>query len=674
MASENDKYWTGLDFIHDLLDQIPAAIFWKDTASVFLGCNKYFADFAALSATSDIVGKMDSDLPWGQFQGDLYVQDDQQVMDSRQPKLGIEEPQTLANGEEIVLLTNKLPLFSKQGEVVGVLGIYHDITARKRMELALEKAKDKAELANRVKSEFIANMSHDIRTPLSGVVGMSKLLEDTAQNPEQKQYARWINESGEQLLSLLNSILDVVSSTENVNERDVLGESFDLRECIQEIFRLERPTSILKKIDLQMKIDDNVPLFIVSDRTKLHRVLLNLLGNAIKFTKIGYVAVNVQFLGEDEHHVHLRFSVTDTGIGIPKELQDNVFDRFFRASPSYKGVYSGHGVGLHIAQSYVNLLGGEIILTSQIGVGTTAAFDLMLKKANQKEILPAELQCNRDEPTIRNRFPSMKAPNLLLVEDNAIALRMLESIAFQVGCRFSSAVDGEYAHELVMSTEFDLVITDIGLPGISGYELTRRIRAWESAVDRDPIPIVGLTAHAQAEAKNECLLAGMNDVLVKPINLQAMNLIVSQYARNLNQSSAGSENGKLGLDLPYTTNELFDLEQFPLLDMQNAIESIGDPALLHEMLQLMVSQEIPQDEVAITEAHARDDWDAIERLAHKMKGGALYCGTVRMQYACQYLERYRKAGYTSLLEKLYQQLLRVLHETKVVIITLEIVK
>ena len=128
MTTKNDNYWTGLDFIHDLLDQIPAAIFWKDTASVFLGCNKYFADVAGLSCTSDIVGKMDCDLPWGQFQGDLYVQDDQLVMKSREPKLGIEEPQTFSNGEEIVLLTNKLPLFSFFFYFDGVLGIYDDIT------------------------------------------------------------------------------------------------------------------------------------------------------------------------------------------------------------------------------------------------------------------------------------------------------------------------------------------------------------------------------------------------------------------------------------------------------------------------------------------------------------------------------------------------------------------
>ena len=664
MTAEKDNYWQGLDFIHDLLDQIPAAIFWKNTESVFLGCNKYFADFAALPSAADIVGKMDYQLPWGAYQGDLYVQDDQEIIASKQPKIGIEELQTLANGEEIVLLTNKLPLFSKQGTVVGVLGIYHDITARKKMELALEKAKNKAELANRVKMEFIANMSHDIRTPLNGVVGMSKLLENNVRDPEQKQYARWINESGEQLLSLLNSILDVVSS-ENISERDAREELFDLRECIQDIIQLERPTSILKGLDLRIHIEESVPQYIVSDRTKLHRVLLNLLGNAIKFTQHGHVCVEIKCLQAQDKKACLRFAVIDTGIGIPEEHQDSVFDRFFRGSPSYKGIYSGHGVGLHIVQSYVKLLGGEIKLTSQAGIGTTVYFDLSLKvgkgarnRISQNAICSESYQ--DDERPIMP-YPVENSPFLLLVEDNAIALHMLETIVTQVGCRFISAVDGEQAVNLATSVPFDF-----GLPGISGYELTKQIRAWENVSQKLPVPIVGLTAHAQAEAKNECLQSGMNDVLVKPINLPAMQALVKRFAHSIDQKSP--EEGRLGFDLPDTTNELFELAVFPLLDLENAIKNIGNEPLLFEMLRLMAIQEIPQDKKAIQEAHANKDWATVERLVHKMKGGALYCGTLRMQYACQYLERYRKAGHTRLLEELYQQLLRVLHETVLAII------
>ncbi|MCX7116980.1 MAG: ATP-binding protein [Legionellales bacterium] len=321
---KEDDYWQGPEFIDDLINQLPAAIFWKNTRSVFLGCNQYFADLAQLASPKDIIGKTDYDLPWGKYESDLYRLDDQEVMNSGLPKLGIEEPQTLSNGRVITLLTNKIPLFTKQKVLVGIFGIYHDITARKEMELTLQKAKNEAEAANLAKTEFIANMSHDIRTPLSGIVGMSELLEEDVQHLEQRQYAHWIRESGVQLLGLLNGILDVVSAS-HVSEHDLNEEAFDLRLCIQDIVQLELPTTQLKQIDLQVDVEASVPTYIISDRTKIHRILLNLLGNAIKFTSTGSITILVKCLLSDDESVRLLFSVKDTGIGIPEQLQDKVF-------------------------------------------------------------------------------------------------------------------------------------------------------------------------------------------------------------------------------------------------------------------------------------------------------------------------------------------------------------
>lgn len=666
-TKQDEQYWQGRDFIHDLVDQIPAAIFWKDTTSTFLGCNKYFADFAALASPRDINGKTDYDLPWGKFQADLYIQDDKQIVLSRQPKLGIEEPQTLANGEELVLLTNKIPLFSKSGDVIGILGIYHDITARKNMELSLQMAKNKAEMASRAKTEFIANMSHDIRTPLSGVVGMSKLLEQNLTEPEYKQYARWINESGEQLLSLLNGILDILS-TENISELDLNHEIFDLHQCIDEIIKLERPTTQLKGIELEVRLDESVPQYILSDHTKLHRILLNLVGNAIKFTQVGQVVIEVRLISLTETHAHLKFMVRDTGIGISQEMQHKVFDRFFRANPSYKGSYSGHGVGLHIAKSYVERLGSKLELKSEVGVGTTFSFDLQVQIDHSQQKFEQEIMAHYEQhgpalPTTLSHVP----PHVLIVEDNAIALRMAEIISTQAGCCFTSVQDGESALELIKNNKYDLILTDIGLPGISGQQLTSGIRQWEQKFLRLPVPIVGLTAHTHAKAKEDCYQVGMNDVFCKPIDLRTMGDIIRQFVEPYMNSSIireGQPMGLLGHDLPSFELQLFFLEQFPLLNFSAAAQRLGSDDLLREMLQLLLEQEIPADEQALDEAYTTQDWETIEKIAHKMKGGAIYCGTIRLQYACQYLERYRKAGHTVLLDKLYQQLIYVITETK----------
>ncbi len=529
---------------NSIIDHIPNHyIFWKDKNSVYLGCNAELASAVGLTSSADIIGKTDYDLPTTKEQSDAYRADDQLVMETRKPKLNIEEQQTLLNGEVRVLSTSKTPLLDDQGHVYGVLAIYSDITERKNIELSLEKAKNQAEAANLAKTEFIVNMSHDIRTPLSGIVGISRLLEASAQHPNDKQYARWINQSGEQLLDLLNGVLDVVSA-EQIKDSDVSYEHFDLRQCIHEICQLELPTIKMKGLELQIDVQETLPLYIVSDYTKLHRILLNLLGNAIKFTETGSIHITVEQLTEKNNNAQIKFSVIDTGIGIPLELQDKVFDRFYRASLSAKGVYQGHGIGLHIAQKYVTLLGGDIQLTSALGIGTTFSFTLPFKVGQDGHAMPGHERGKTSEIDIENPstypttdnstsekkpIPIADALHVLLVEDNVVALHLIETIVSQAGLKFTSTINGEQALTLAKSRPFDLIITDIGLPGISGYELTYAIRQWERDRNKKPIPIIGLTAHALCETQKEYMQSGFNTMLSKPINLNTIQGLIKQY-------------------------------------------------------------------------------------------------------------------------------------------------
>lgn len=515
LEEEKLKFQSELQFVHDYYESIlalmPGHVYWLDRNNVFMGCNDAQAKDACLSSRKDIVGKTNFDMPW-KDQAEELNKLNTLVMETGIPHKA-EEYAVMSHGMAI-FISHKVPLRNKNDEIIGVLGISMDITERKKMEVALRRAKENAEVANQAKTEFLANMSHDIQTPLSGIVGMSKLMEENAHNPEQKQYARWINESGEQLLELLKGVMEIVAA-DNVRESDVQIELFDLYKTIQDITHLVRPTVQMKKIQLHIEIDKNVPRFFITDGTKLHKVLLNLVGNAIKFTELGSVTVKVIALAQENDYVQLRFSIADTGIGIPSDLQVKVFDRFFRAVPSNKGKHSGYGVGLHIAQKYVSLLGGEIHLDSEPGKGSNFYFTLTLK------IDSSEREKNA-------QFADSNSPLILLVEDNMRALRLIEAVVEEAGYEYYSAVDREHAMELIETNDFDLIMMDLAFSGASGKDLTQGIRDWELSMHKKPIPIIGLALEDSEELVHQCLQKGMNKILIKPIHLKGLQLAVNE--------------------------------------------------------------------------------------------------------------------------------------------------
>ncbi|BCA95168.1 hypothetical protein TUM19329_15290 [Legionella antarctica] len=330
---------------------------------------------------------------------------------------------------------------------------------------------------------------------------MADILENALDNIEHKTEAHIIHDSGEELLSMLNDILDDIKAG-SINDLELHQESFDLYQCVDDLIKLERPTTTANHLGLFAEIDDTVPRKIISDRKKIHRILLNLLGNAIKFTKSGHITLKIKCVERKNEMIKLQFSVSDTGIGIPKELHTKVFERFYRSSPSYKGIYQGHGLGLHIAKNYVHLLGGQIILISNEGIGSTFLFDLECKTPDE-EIIPSLKQGEEDvsfSPVKIINKPQTPLPYCLLIEDNPTALIVLESFVSQTGCAYLSATSGEDALNLIKSTHFDLIITDIGLPGISGTELCSLTRAFEKEKNLTQRPIIGLTGHARDAA------------------------------------------------------------------------------------------------------------------------------------------------------------------------------
>ncbi|WP_298622866.1 ATP-binding protein [uncultured Legionella sp.] len=515
LEEEQSIFQSELDFVRDyyesMLALMPGHVYWLDRNNVFLGCNDSQAKDACLSSRKEIVGKTNFDMPW-KDQAEELNKLNNLVMDTGVPHTA-EEYAVMAHGMAIYI-SHKVPLRNKLNDVIGILGISMEITEHKKMEVALRRAKENAEVANQAKTEFIANMSHDIYTPLSGIVGMSKLMEEKAHNPEQKQYARWINESGEQLLELLKGVMEVAAA-DNVRESDVQTELFDLYKNIQDIAHLVRPTVQMKRIQLHIELDKNFPRKFITDGTKLYKALLNLVGNAIKFTDEGSVTIKVMVLAQENDYVQLKFSVSDTGIGVPCDLQVKIFDRFFRAHPGNKGKQGGYGVGLHIAQKYVNLLGGEINLDSEVGKGSTFYFTLTLKIDSSEREKKAHLV-------------DINSPLILLVENNIRALRLIESVVEQAGYQYYSAVDSEHAMELIETNDFDLIMINVELSDGADKNITQRIRDWELQLNKKPVPIIGLTRDELTDMQQDSLQPGMNKLLTKPIHLKGLQLVVSE--------------------------------------------------------------------------------------------------------------------------------------------------
>ncbi|MCR9191827.1 MAG: ATP-binding protein [Gammaproteobacteria bacterium] len=682
-------------YMENIIAEVPISVYWMNMKCIYLGCSNSMAKLLNLKSRHDIVGKTYADL-YDKKSAAHYKKADHLVM-STGVALSAEEPLYFPDGSKKTYLSNKVPLLSSNGKIIGMLGISVDITERKNMEENLLKAKEAAEAGEKAKTIFIANMSHDIRTPLTGVIGLGHILEDEIENPEQKEHAHNIAASGDALLDMLNQVITAVASGRLTTD-DVHKEPFDLQLLIQSIVDLENSSVDFKDIELRTTIDERIPTILIGDHKKIYHVILNLVGNAIKFTKTGHVSINVTLAEKHNNSVQLLFKVSDTGSGIPAESLDKIFELFYRGTPSYKGLDKGHGVGLHIVKTYTELLGGKIIVNSKINEGSKFSFTIPLKIADQNAI-PKNI--SEEPPLVDNsqKTPSLNiqttipektkttaknilsAPEVLVIEDNPIALSVAQSIVKQSNCNPTPATDGESALELAKTKPFDLILSDVGLPGISGIEFTEQLRKHEQEQSKSPVPIVAVTGHAEGKIHEECIATGMNDVIIKPINIQTLAKVCDKFSlfsenddtlQPLNETtedipskSVNPQNKyMLKADLPDTEAELFELDSLPIFDVQHAREMLGnDNVLLMKVLKDTINITIPEELPRMDKAHEEGNWQTVADISHKLKGGFLSISLTRAAIACQYLERSQKIGNTTLLEKLYQQVTKTIEET-----------
>lgn len=658
-----------LSTLENMLASMPGHVYWKDKNGVYLGCNNRQAQSVGFQYGYELIGKTDFDLPWGENQAQLFRQNDLYIMQTGETEI-IEEV-ALVNGKNAIFLSHKSPMRNKKGEVTGVLGISINITDRKKIEAELKIAKEKAEAANLAKTEFLENMRHDIRTPLTGIVGFADLIKSEANDTQIKEYADNLVASSHALLDFMDEVLEAIHVSSG--EVPKVRKKFLLKKIIQHVIDLNKAKAAAKHLNLSMNFDTAIPLYLIGDPVRIHRILLELVANSLNFTDTGYVRLSAELAKKENREVVIKLIVEDSGMGIPKDKQQEIFLQFKRLTPSYKGIYKGAGLGLAVIKQFIDELEGEIYVESSIAKGTKFTCIVPLKTALLEDDTGLEQDLiETDIPSYESKFKnnnesrnSVTKPfkyRILLVEDNTIAQTIAKEMLNRCNCHVDLAVDGQSALQYWKKNKYDLIFMDIGLPDMDGYQVTHHIRVQEIAKNLHT-PIVALTAHIGEENKQRCIESGMNAVLSKPLTQKNCHDILNSFIPSINREK-GILTKDHFIDFPSTEEQLFELTEFPILDIREGIKTTGTESTLCEMLKLMLHQSLEEDMEQLMKAHDDYDWEKIQKLAHKLKGGVVYVGAFRLKMACQYLEGYWKLGQRDLLEKLYQQMIKVIDETR----------
>ena len=429
------------------------------------------------------------------------------------------------DGSLIWVLISGAPVMNMEGEVIGSLGIHYDITARKKLEEELKAAKHVAEAAREAEKQFLARMSHEIRTPLNAIIGMTHLLYDTRPNIQQRDYLDGLRTSADLLLKLISDILDI--SKIEAGEIKVNAKEFDLPGVLKSLQKTFQLKTEKENIEILIDIEDDIENLIIGDELLLNQILLNLMGNAVKFTDDGEVGVRVRRGEQIKGRTNFEFEVFDTGIGIPTKELDMIFENFKQADHEGKYLKGGTGLGLAICKQLIELQGGKISVASQPDTGTNFYFNLPLIETDKKSIIKKLVS-----DFMSGDFKSDH--RLLIVEDNMMNQKYITNLLKKWSVKYELANHGMEAVEMARKQKFDLVFMDISMPIMDGYEATIQIRSQKNL--NQNTPIIALTASAILSQKNKALAVGMNDFLAKPFKPKQLREMISKHAGKHAQS------------------------------------------------------------------------------------------------------------------------------------------
>ncbi|MGJ7509966.1 response regulator [Variovorax sp. GT1P44] len=634
-------------FLNSVIHQIPYQVMVKNADDLKLvRVNRALEELTGRTQ-QELLGKTIHDFVSSKVEADFFTAKDKEALALGREVDIPEETLHAQDGTVRVLHAKKIPILDDTGKPRYLLTISEDVTERKRKEREIERLNSalaqrsaEVEAANRAKSTFLATMSHEIRTPMNGMLGMLELLSLTELDAEQRETLGLVRESSRSLLRIIDDILDF--SKIEAGKLEVRPEVVSVKRLVEEVQSIYLGNASGKGLIVRRMVDPRVSPALRVDPVRLRQILNNFVSNAIKFTSEGWIDINVQWLGRTDGQEKLRFQVKDTGIGISPEDQERLFQPFTQVDgdPGRRRP-GGTGLGLVISRQLAQMMGGTISMESSPGMGTTVTLELTLPVAEPPPGSGADSYRARSAPTaVRRIAPAVAQAEaegtlVLLVDDHPVNRMLILRQVRTLGYAAQTADDGVQALEMWKSGRFGMVITDCHMPHMDGYELTRCIRRVEAAEGRGRVPIIACTANALQGEAETCFAAGMDDFLVKPVELAQLTEKVDRWLPlPLATSSAGA---------PVDAAPASDAPSGPIDHALLAGKCGGDASMVNEVLAAF-RRTCEDDSNGLRLAVAGDDVAQVTLCAHRMAGASKMVGAADFAAACEHIDRVSRTG------------------------------